>query len=88
MAVPYAIGLACVDERGERGDDARDRSDGARQAKKDVWERLMDLYAVGAGLALAIGVERMVRFSGDSDAEIRWAALPVFVALLATLVPF
>ena len=56
-------------------------------AQEDVSRRLMDLYAVGTGLALAIGVERMVRFTGDSDALICWESLPLFVALVATLIP-
>jgi hypothetical protein len=58
------------------------------EAQKDVSGRLMDLYAVGTGLALAIGVERMVRFTDESDALIRWESLPLFIALVATLIPF
>lgn len=43
---------------------------------------------MGTGLALAIGVERMVRFTDESDALIRWESLPLFIALVATLIPF
>ena len=63
-------------------------SDETSGARENVSRHLMELYAIGAGLALAIGVERMVRVVGDTDAEIRWESGPVFLALLATLVPF
>jgi hypothetical protein len=68
--------------------DVRNSFESAWKAQEDVSRRLMDLYAVGTGLALAIGVERMVRFTDESDALIRRDSLPLFAALLATLVPF
>jgi hypothetical protein len=50
--------------------------------------RLIELYAVGVGLALAVGVERMVDLPDTGTASIRWTSMPTFVALLPTLITF